>query len=719
MVKNIIYLPDGTEVSSGSKYAIKSSSFVRCVNSGDELTIGSTCANKAEFVIFDPGAKLSVKAGQEITVYREEGTTRKKVGVYVLEKPSRPSVNTLKLVGYDRIVKLEKDMTEWLDSLDNWPYMPLDFAAMVCAECGLDFVTTEAPNQNFPLYKFKRQGVTARKLMQWVAEICCRFCRADADGDIEFAWYTPANVTIRATGDRYYFGNNLTYKTYTVAPVDAVQIRLADSVSGALWPQLTAENPYIITDNAILNHITEWIDPYLDVITEELQGAVYTPCDIGIPACLDVDVGNIVTVEDRNGVTFTAYVMEKQTVSQKDIIRCKGSAKRPVQAGNYDEAYQAVEKLDKELDSVGVFNRLTDNGAKQGIYMEGGQLYVNGAFIKADTLLADKVRLTPADKEWIYFGTLQELNEYVEEEIFKLQPNTQRVLGVTLDLTESGEYLGGYGILTMSFGYDPDRFIQAFVTLDIGGRRLFRIGSSDSDNVEDFTWNTIDGYDAGYNWSEVGVPLIRRMANAKNLLDNSDFTNPVNQRGGTNYSGKRQYTIDRWTTLSSNASITIYDNGVLAGTTTTSDGMLYQILKLKPNKVYTLAVWTNSVRPKIITFTFVEASSWSTVASNSFGSDLSVSVMTDASKMAFVGLSSRKQTYTRISHVALYEGEYTDANIPQYQPKGYSAELAECQRYYQIRSTNDVPFVDLRPTMQSDDISIYAVSNGYAYSADL
>ena len=31
---------------------------------------------------------------------------------------------------------------------------------------------------------------------------------------------------------------------------------------------------------------------------------------------------------------------------------------------------------------------------------------------------------------------------------------------------------------------------------------------------------------------------------------------------------------------------------------------------------------------------------------------------------------------------ALYEGEYTAETLPEYQPKGYGAELAECQRYY-------------------------------------
>jgi hypothetical protein len=35
-----------------------------------------------------------------------------------------------------------------------------------------------------------------------------------------------------------------------------------------------------------------------------------------------------------------------------------------------------------------------------------------------------------------------------------------------------------------------------------------------------------------------------------------------------------------------------------------------------------------------------------------------------------------------IASVALYEGEYTAETLPEYQPKGYGVELAECQRYF-------------------------------------
>ena len=85
----------------------------------------------------------------------------------------------------------------------------------------------------------------------------------------------------------------------------------------------------------------------------------------------------------------------------------------------------------------------------------------------------------------------------------------------------------------------------------------------------------------------------------------------------------------------------------------------------------------------------------------------------------FVAFSNRQNSTIRTIWAALYEGEYTAETLPEYQPKGYGAELAECQRYYQIRSANNIAAVDMRPTMRLSSPTITSVSGGYAYSADL
>ena len=331
MVKSIIYLPDGTEIGSDMPgHAIKSSSFVRCVNSGEEFTIGSVCANKCEFVIFDVGATLNVNAGDEITVYRDDGVTRKKMGIFILEKPSRPTANTLKLVGYDRVIKLDKDLTEWMARLEDNDFAP-EMAERVCEQCGLTFDKTNLSGFGTRVAPpIRKTGVTGRQIMQWIGEMYGAFCRANAEGVIEFAWYTDSGVTIRPTGNRYYLGNGLKYEGYSTDAIDGVKIRLSENENGALWPSTPSANPYIITGNAFLNSIGAQftVNQYLTEVLAQISHIQYTPCTLSIPACIDIDAGQTIRVIDKNGRELTVYVMTKRTTGQKDVIECTGSKNR-------------------------------------------------------------------------------------------------------------------------------------------------------------------------------------------------------------------------------------------------------------------------------------------------------------------------------------------------------------------------------------------------------
>ncbi len=65
-----------------------------------------------------------------------------------------------------------------------------------------------------------------------------------------------------------------------------------------------------------------------------------------------------------------------------DLMRCQTARTSGnyvssdwVKATKYTDD-SAVDKLNKSLTSEEVFNRLTDNGKKQGIYLQGDQLYI-------------------------------------------------------------------------------------------------------------------------------------------------------------------------------------------------------------------------------------------------------------------------------------------------------------------------------------------------------
>ena len=152
---------------------------------------------------------------------------------------------------------------------------------------------------------------------------------------------------------------------------------------------------------------------------------------------------------------------------------------------------------------------------------------------------------------------------------------------------------------------------------------------------------------------------------ARNLLDNSDFTNPVNQRGITTLTpAAHSYTIDRWR-MDKGKTFTLND-----GSITISGAWFVQFIgtKIDNTKTYTMAACLDD--GTIVAETGVPASK---TRGTYFGFDYS-----SAMDRVYVGII-KAGTY---KWAALYEGSYTAENLPPYVPKGYAAELAECQRYY-------------------------------------
>lgn len=153
----------------------------------------------------------------------------------------------------------------------------------------------------------------------------------------------------------------------------------------------------------------------------------------------------------------------------------------------------------------------------------------------------------------------------------------------------------------------------------------------------------------------------------RNLLDNSDFRNPVNQRGKSSYSGST-YTIDRWRTWGSSDVVTLSSDGI-----TISAEALWQYMKEtapEPGKTYTAAV-------KLADGTISVSSGALRSTGYSFGNEHFSIGIDGNNKSLYFGLKSGAYIWA-----ALYIGEFTADTLPEYQPKGWAVELAECQRYY-------------------------------------
>lgn len=419
MSKTIIILPDGREIASGPETvnAVKSVTFTECVNTGRELTLGSVCANSVEIKLITPAGGLAVNAGDELRVYTVDHGVRRQAGIFIAEKPTRPSPNALHITAYDRIIRLDKDLTGWLESLTGWPYRVLDFARMVATQCGLTLKNEELLNGDYLIQKFKANGITGRRLMEWVGQICAKFCRATPEGDIEFAWYTnkfslniaPAdfavpgsgygagfdagtlaitaqrlsathdgagNVTVSGlavvsddgngnltlavddgarTGFSYAMGS-LSYEDYEVTPIQRVQLHLTDSDAGVTYPALPEGHTYPITGNFLLtNHEPQALEAVAKGIFEAVRHIRYTPCKVTVFDGSHLTAGDIVSVTDTNGKTFTTYIMEHTRQGQRHVFTSAGSHRRDsAEAVKVEVLSGKMLEVQKRIDSLKV-----------------------------------------------------------------------------------------------------------------------------------------------------------------------------------------------------------------------------------------------------------------------------------------------------------------------------------------------------------------------------
>ncbi len=364
MLKNLIVLSDGTELFSGegTVNAIQRVTLTQQVNEGRELTLGSVCAGSLEADLITPRGTLHILPETELVLYKvDDAGARIPAGSFTVESAAHLGAHRYRVRAYDRLHRLNRDLTQWLEGLGGWPYTLHTFAQMVCSACNLTLVNESLPNGDWELSKFAAGSVTGRQLMQWVGQACGRFCRATVDGNVELAWYTPREISIAPDG---YFADSLQAEDYQTAVIDAVQIRQTQSDVGITVG--TGSNVYAITGNRLLLTDTpEALQQVAQVLYEQLQQVSYTPCTVAVPASVQLQAGDVISLTDSNGRTICVYVMRKVQSGQRDTLHCVGSPRRDA-VTSADENLETLsgKVLELEMGVNGLVVKNRDNDEK-------------------------------------------------------------------------------------------------------------------------------------------------------------------------------------------------------------------------------------------------------------------------------------------------------------------------------------------------------------------
>lgn len=471
MIKTILVLSDGTEIFAGHNRinAIQSTSIMESSNDGEDLTLGSVCAKKIEIKIITPKNKLPIKSGDLIMVYEEENGVRRKKGNFIAEKPQKKGANTTNIVAYDNISLLDKDVTEWFNSLEGFPYTAYDMAKKVCQYCGINFANANINNGDYLIYATQLKNVTARQIVRWIGEISGCFCVADENGNAVYQWYKENSTPIVASRSENavtFLQGGLSYEDYQTNKVDRVQIRQDKNSVGIVFPNgASGENSYIIESNPFLIEDARMVD-IAESLYNIIKDITYVPCKVNVPSSYKFNVGDIVKITDTNGVEFYSYIMQKKRAGQKETLECTGNYTRNGATTLYNTSYTAGYGRDLEISKDLAKLELTTDA--QGAKIEA----LTKRTTDAETLIAQIDQ--EVDTERARIDLLAEFQTQTEKNIAEIETeaNAQGAkIGLIVETNAAGENAVKGAILVEAINGQSTAKIAAD-RLDIEGKTL-------------------------------------------------------------------------------------------------------------------------------------------------------------------------------------------------------------------------------------------------------
>jgi hypothetical protein len=281
-------------------------------NASDGISMGATISSKLEMTIKTPETPLVLNGGHvqpSVGFYTSELCPLGKF--YISEAKSDNGFKyTFKIVAYDAFCKTEVPYVPQI-SMPNTAEAILGDIATQCGfsiSSGIDY-----PDGEFGLYDF-----TCRQYIGYFAGLLGTNASFNRDGNLAFGWYTPTTYTIGR--DQQHLGGfkRLTEEQFSVQSISSgTSDQLFTAGTGVGF---SFENPFMTQD-------------ILENIFMNIGSFSYTPAQIkwrGNPA---VEVGDIVDVEDRDGMTHTVYVME-QTFriggGMSSEIKCYGQSEAEI-----------------------------------------------------------------------------------------------------------------------------------------------------------------------------------------------------------------------------------------------------------------------------------------------------------------------------------------------------------------------------------------------------
>lgn len=327
-----------------------------------------------------------------VEIRLNDGTTASEwlpAGTFYISRRTRdPLTGLLGLECYDALLKAN---AIWEPSAGTWPRTMAAVATELAAILGvsIDSRTVIGTGAEYMIYE-PQAGLTIRDVLGIIAQGNGGNWVMTPDNKLRLVALADAADAASATGDvldvtavlsAIYTGDAVTV-TGVRNTIDGITTLTGDETGAVVDTTLTATLAVELANNLI----------GLEYRAFTLSQAVYDPAaEIGDY----VRYGNIASVICIESITLGPAVRGSIGAPDPGELTDEypyigASARALTLAKAY--AQEVVGEFDDTLTQEEIFNRLTDNGAAQGMLLVNGQLYVNASYINTGTLSADRIR---------------------------------------------------------------------------------------------------------------------------------------------------------------------------------------------------------------------------------------------------------------------------------------------------------------------------------------
>lgn len=287
----------------------------------------------------------------KISNYLQETYEFCPIGYFTINDCEKKNDYKLSLAAYDRMTKFDKVVDNFINGL-KYPIKLLDLLKSLCQNIGITFTGTLPINSDWMVQRnIRSQNLTARQVLQWIAQAAMGFAFIDSTGKLQIRWYQDQDFSIDASQNGPTEYRELSVSEYTTAKIDKFQIQSTNQDIGVIVG--TGNNMYTITGNPIFYVMSDAeLRPTAQKMFDAIKNFQYVPYSLVCMGNPWLRAGDSFQLTSSKGQNLHALIMSKNMngiKALKDNFTATGNPKREVKSNPTNTYMQQLRGQMNEL----------------------------------------------------------------------------------------------------------------------------------------------------------------------------------------------------------------------------------------------------------------------------------------------------------------------------------------------------------------------------------